>query len=290
MVQSQAAEAAGPRWEDALEPAPELVVVVRPQALRSDKLYGPLLRRLIALARERSSIVAATRALDVVETADEVIVGLRGLREAGGDLVAVVRGVRADLDPAMLVDENGQPLWSPGPAGAARELVHVRADASLFELSGRTWVIATGGARRRVREAFGCRGKCWKPTQPPWSDTLVANEPDPIAIARLNGPALVSRFHALRPPGLLAPLGRRLETVELVLSAGREADDAAVEATLSYGDEAAASSAEAAIGEAIHAFLGAKSEYYGWLRAAVIKRSRSTVTVTTPLPQSQNMP
>ena len=51
------------QWQDAFDSTPELLIAVFPLALRSDRVYGPLLRRAIELARERSRVVAETRAL-----------------------------------------------------------------------------------------------------------------------------------------------------------------------------------------------------------------------------------
>ena len=48
---------AEPRWEDVIDTTPELLAVVFPTALRRDKVYGPLLRRVIDLVREQSRVV-----------------------------------------------------------------------------------------------------------------------------------------------------------------------------------------------------------------------------------------
>ena len=66
-----------PRWEDVFDTTPELLAVIHPTALRKDRVYGPLLRRAIDLVREQSRVVAETRALDAMEDAEEVIVGVR---------------------------------------------------------------------------------------------------------------------------------------------------------------------------------------------------------------------
>jgi hypothetical protein len=290
-----------PRWQDLFDPAPELMIVVRPQALRRDAVYGPLLRRVIDLARERSPVVAATRALDAMAEADEVVVGVRaGARKGEDDLVGVVTGVRADLDPAKLVDEEGRRLWGPGPSGAVRELVHMpersggvdlhdgrfhvrdqgdgsaaeqTSDASLFELRERTWVIATGASRERARDVFSGHSRS--------GGGLPVNlDPNALALVRVSGPALVAHIHALRSPGLLAPVGHKLEAVTAVLSPG---DDADIRTTLSYGDEAAVAAAAATVAEAIEA-LGARLQDYFWLRSATVRQSHCCVVVATPLP------
>jgi hypothetical protein len=139
---ARAAIDAEPRWEDVLDTTPELLAVVFPTALRKDKVYGPLLRRAIDLVREQSRVVAETRALDAMEDAEEVIIGIRpdvaAASGAPGEVVVVVRGVRADVDPATLVDADGHPLWAPGPGGRVRELVRTASASSDPPASVRT--------------------------------------------------------------------------------------------------------------------------------------------------------
>jgi hypothetical protein len=289
-VPSRYAEAS---WESALQPVPELLVVVRPQALRSDPVYGSLVARAIELAREHTPQVAETGTLGAMEDAEEVIVGVRDRGpDATSDLIVVVRGVRANVDPAALVDEGGRALWAPGPDGPAanvRELVRTRGagqagpgtadapDASLFELPGRTWVIATGTARARARDAFARPS----PAGPAAASDLWAPANSAVALVRLSGPALVARLRALRPPGLLAPVGHELSAITVVLPAG---EDAVVRATLSYQDGHAVALAETTVREAIAALVAAKSDDYGWLRSATVRGSPCCVVVTTRLP------
>ncbi len=278
-----------PHWEGALQPLPELLLLVRPQALRRDPLYGPLVGRVIELARDHTPIVAASGALEAMENAEEVIVGLRESRtDDQGDLLVVIRGVPASADPAHIVDDSGQALWSPSPNGATngvRELLRNPAeapgqgapsapDASLFELPSRTWVIATGGARARSRDAFA------RP---------VAVESGPlgvpsgaIAALRLNGPSLVSRVRALRPPGPLAALGSNLSTATVVLLPG---EDALVRATLVYKDEQAVMLAQSALRAALDAVARAKPDDYAWLRSVTLEPSRCCIVVSSPLPK-----
>ena len=284
------------RWESALQPVPELLVVVRPQALRIDPVYGALVARAIELAREHTPQVAETGALDAMEDAEEVIVGARDRGpDATSDLIVVVRGVRANVDPAALVDERGRSLWAPGPDGPAanvRELVRAggggdageagpgstdRLDASLFELPGRTWVIATGTARARARDAFARPS----PAGPAAASDLWAPANSAVALVRLSGPALVARLRALRPPGLLAPVGYQLSAVTVALPAG---EDAVVRATLAYRDGHAVALAETTLREALAALVAAKSDDYGWLRSATVQGSPCCVVVTTRLP------
>jgi len=318
---------AEPRWEDLLDATPELLAVVFPLALRRDAVYGPLLRGAIDLVREQSRVVAETRALDAMEDAEEVIVGVRPEAGAGpaggseraaevGEMIVVVRGVRAELDPASLVDADGHFLWSPGPSGGVRELVPrdvpsssddagAPVPASLFELPGRTWVIATGDARRRARAVFAHpRGR------PPLR--LEADNADALVVLRIDGPSLVARVRALQSPAGLAAIGRRLDALTLVLAgsspselAGDDQDVAArdagpepglahlrrsVRASLAYADADAATLAEATVRDVVAAIARKKPDDLAWLGNASVDRPSpggvpgNSVVVTAPLP------
>jgi hypothetical protein len=105
--------------------------------------------------------------------------------------------------------------------------------------------------------------------------------PETVAMLRLSGPALVARTRALRPPGLLAPLGRDLAAVTVVLSGG---DDALLRATLSYNAPQAVAPAESTLHETLEALSRAKSPTFAWLRAATTKATGSSLVLTTPLP------
>ncbi len=269
-----------PRWQDALETMPELFVVVRPKAIRQDRVYGPLLRRAIQAAREQSRVVAATHPLETIEDAEEVIVGMRpDTPQQAGELLLVERGVRADIDPAALVDDDGKALWAPGPSGGIRELVRERdpsgqaPDASLFELPGRTWVVATGPARRRARDAFA------HPFRRPDLDL----DPSALAFVRIDGPSLVAHVPALRGSGGLSALGARLRSVTLTLPPGA---DGAVRVTLAYADDDATALAEVALRETVRAVARARREGLAWLGRATVAPSGRSVVVTAPLPAS----
>jgi len=288
-----------PRWQDAVDSTPDLLVAIRPVALRRDPSFGPLLQRIVDLGRQRSRVVADTRALEAMEDSEEVILALR-LRDQGGsgdesDELVIIRGVRADIDPARLVDSEGQPLWSAGPSGPVRELERAHAideggasrppssspddeggasrppssspeaavDVSLFELPARTWVIATGPSRIRARRAFAHPvGR----SDPPFS-------PDALVTVRVDGPTLVSRLPALRRATQLGAIGRGLVTVEITLPPSR---DRLVRAELLYGNVAKASEAESAVRAVVGALTrsvqGAKAQPTGWIYALVSAR------------------
>jgi hypothetical protein len=271
-------EIAEPRWQDVIDTMPELLVVVRPKALRDDRVYGPLLQRAVDAARLRSKVVAATQTLETIEDADEVVIGARpDTRQQAGEFLFVERGVRADVDPGKLVDDGGQPLWTPGPSGPTRELVRERdehgatVDASLFELPGRTWVVVTGAARARARDAFA------HPAQrPPFQLDATA-----LALVRIDGPSLVAHVRGLQDLGAFAAVGRRLRSVMLVLPPG---GDGAVKATLAYADDDAAAFAEVTLRQVVAAVGRAKTERMAWLGAAKVERPDTRVVVTAPLP------
>jgi hypothetical protein len=273
---------AEPRWQDVFDTVPELLVVVRAKAAREDRVYGPLLRRALQLTRERSKALAPTRTLEAMSDAEELVMGMRpatGTR-AGvpPELVLVALGVRADIDPGTLTDDEGQTLWGPGPTGPVRELVRERDEhgnsigASLFELPGRTWVIAEGDARARARDAFAH----------PFDRTVISLDPDALAIARIDGPSIVNRVRALQDLGGLASVGRHLSAVTLVLPPGA---DRSVRATLAYEDDDSAALSEVAVRELVGAASrSGKAGWLAWVAGARVERLRRSVVVSAPLP------
>ena len=292
---------AEPHWESLLTPPPELLLVVRPRALRSDAIYGPLLRRVLQLARQQRKIVTADSLLQTIEDADEVLVGVRDL--ASVDFVVVVRGVPAEIDPANLVDDKGRLLWAATSGGPVRELASAAnqgrndtagegsapldkeiVEASLFELPARTWVIASGDARARARMSFShpTQGAAVAAATSVTSQDGAGADPQAVAVVRLSGPALVRRVQALRPPGLLAAVGHELASVTVALSAG---SDAVLRATLSYTSERSVLPAEATLRETVSALSGAKPQTFAWLQAVQTRASSCCVVLETPLPR-----
>jgi hypothetical protein len=279
VVQAAAAE---PHWQDVFDTVPELLVVVRAKAAREDRVFGPLLRRALQLARERSKAVAPTRTLEAMSDAEELVMGVRPETGAAvGDppeLVLVAVGVRADIDPGKLTDDDGQILWGPGPSGRVRELVRDRDEhgqsigASLFELPGRTWVIAEGDARARARDAFAH----------PFDRPAISVDPEALAIVRIDGPSLVTRVRALQDLGGLASVGRHLRAVTMVLPPGADRE---VRATLGYEDDDSAVLSEVAVRELVGAASrSGKSGWLAWLAGARVVRLPKSVVVSAPLP------
>jgi hypothetical protein len=158
-----------------------------------------------------------------------------------------------------------------------RELVrelddHGRAlTASLFELPGRTWVIATGDARDRAREALGH----------PFGRPPMDPDPTALAVVRIDGPSLVSRVRALQDLGGLTALGHHLRAVTIALPPGGEG---AVTATLAYTDEDSAALAEVAMQQVQAALQRSGSDRLRWLVTARVERPGKQLVLTSPLP------
>lgn len=270
-------------WQDIFETTPEVLAILHPNELGSDKVFGPLLRRALDVARDRSRLVAATRILEVMQNADEVVFGVR-FPERGGDRegdpseeVVVVRGVPASADPAKIVDSDGHPLWTPGPMGAVRELVRERDEhghlisASLFEMEGLTWVIATGDARIRAREVFA---------HPLGRPEMTLGQGS-LAMIRIDGPSLVKRIHALQPLGGLANVGKKLGSFTVALPPG---SDGSVQVTLAYEEEDAAAFSQVAVQQAIEVIGRKRPENLAWLASAKVDRPDKRVLLSLPLP------
>jgi hypothetical protein len=267
-------------WQDIFETTPEVFAVLHPKDLGGDKVFGPLLRRALDVARDRSRLVAATRILEVMQNADEVIFGVRPSEREGdepSEEVIVIRGVPGSADPAKIVDADGHPLWTPGPMGAVRELVRDRDEhghpiaASLFEMEGLTWVIATSDARARAREVFA---------HPLGRPEMTLGQ-GALAMIRIDGPSLVKRIRALQPLGGLAAVGRKLGSLTVTLPPGSEEN---VQLTLAYDDEDAAAFSQVAVQQAIEVIGRKRPENLAWMASAKVDRPDKRVLLSLPLP------
>jgi hypothetical protein len=262
-----------PHWEDAFDRTPEILVAVRPQAMARDKVYGPLVKTLSRIVAARAPQASGTRTMEVFESCEEVIYGVR--RAGSEDAVIVLRGVRADADPARIVDDRGQAMWHPaGGAGRAQELASAdeAKPASLFVLPARSWVIAIGEARERARAAF----------VNPFDRPSPIKDEGALLVVRLDGPSLVEGVPRLRARGgAFEPVGRRLEFVSLALRPGNEG----VVAMFSYTEEGAAAFAEVALKDLATTVGREGSDKIKWLGEAKIDRQASTIVARVPLPQ-----
>jgi hypothetical protein len=266
-----------PAWADTFEKAPRLMAVIHPQAIRRDPVYGPLLTQASQKAAGLSAAVAATRALEAFESAEEIVVAIwddghdTPSQPSSGhqDAIVVVSGVRGDVDPSRVVDAAGHTLWqSAGVGGRVPELVRTEAGetASLFTLSHRTWVIALGGARDRARVAFAT----------PSGRPEIKYDHDALLSVRLYGPAVVDRFVALQRGKDLDALGAKLNWVSIALAPGK---DGALVVALEYSDDEAAARAEVVVKHVVDVVSHDEKKRMPLLAHATITREDPRVVV-----------
>jgi hypothetical protein len=271
-----------PRIEDAFDGEPALLVVVRPAKLTRDPLYGPLIRTASRLAAARAAVAEAvgSTTLAVVERSDEVICGVYD-RDAR-DAVVAFRGVPADAEPSHLVDTNGKPLWAHvrDLPGGVEELspAEPTADAALFALPRRAWVIAVGGAIPRARAAYvdGTHGA---------PAGLGRIEDAPVAVARLRGDALVRARPSLMD-GPLAPIARGLDVVTFNLEPGSEGAIGEVVARFVYAEIPLAERAAACANDVVAAFVHKFEAKAPWLHAVKVSREERAVIVRGRIPRA----
>ncbi len=263
-------------FASALDPHAPVVLVLRPEALRRDEVFGPLVSALSRLAAARG--VSGARELEAFESAEEVVVSVDAGQGAGGPgslfapdsgLVAL-RGVRADLVPERLLDGDGKLLFRSGRARASvTEHEGYAADPlSLFVLPRRTWVVAFGGAVTRARTAFLDGRARAAPT----------TDPEALLELRLDGPTLVARVPRLERGDLA--LGRRLDEARLTLRPGR----GGLVLTLTYADDDAAAWAENALTRVVRAFSRRLEGALAWLGNATVVREARAVRVRVAVP------
>lgn len=143
----------GPDWSDVWSAPPEVYVVVRPQALRNDKVFGSFWRTLLRAAQARGFARGATMT-EALEGAQEVILGLNK-----NEAAVVLRGVPAQLDPAKMQGDDGKQLFRLQSDPRNKVLEYAPndprlSDGSVFVLPDRTWVGALGASRDRARGVF----------------------------------------------------------------------------------------------------------------------------------------
>ena len=273
-----------PRLEDAFDGAPDLLVVVRPARIVRDPLYGPLVRRVGALASARAGVGGAvgTTALAALERTDEVLLGVYD-REAR-DAVIALRGVPADVEAARLLDTSGAPLWihfRDFPTGVEELVPHDGSpEAALFVLPRRGWLVAVGQGVGRAVRAYGegLRGE----------GVSLAVSDAPLALARLRGEALVHARPALAE-GPLMDLVRDLDAITVSLEPGPEGEVGEVgevAARLVYGDVPFAARAERCANDVLGAFTRKYDASAPWLRAVKVGREERTVVVKGRIPRA----
>ncbi len=264
-----------PSYPSALDPKAPLVLLVRPEALRRDEVFGPLVSALSRLAATRG--ISGDRELEAFESAEEVVIAMdtESLRP-GKDVLAAtsgvvaLRGVRADLAPEKLLDGDGRLLFrSARPRGRVTEHEGYSEDPiALFVLPKRTWVVAFGAATSRARAALSEA----KAKAPPSFD------PEALLELRIDGASLVERAPKLER-GELA-LGRRLDEIRFVLKPGR----GGAQVTLRYADDDAAAWAENTLVRIVKAFSRRLEGAFAWLGSATVVREGSNVRVRVAVP------
>jgi hypothetical protein len=265
------------RVDDLLGHAADLSVTLHPQAILRDGVYGPLLRRASAMAAAYAGPrTIATTALAALERAEEVVVASN---DTTAEAVVVLRGVPADLDAARVVDERASAIWKPLFGDVGRRVVEYEpstpADAALFVLPSRIWIVATGEAKMRTRQAL----------LEPISASSLSGEDAPLAILSIQGSALLRKDWRLRD-GALASVGRALLRASFELAPGTEG---VFHVRLVYADPAAAVAAEQTARDIIAAFrrrlMSPDPPPLAWLAAAGIERNDATVAVRAPIPK-----
>jgi hypothetical protein len=265
-------------FDDLLGRAAEVAVTLHPPMLARDRIYGPLLRRASAMAAAYAGPrTVGTTALAALERTEEVVVASN---DATAEAVIVLRGVPADLDAARIVDERARPIWREVVGDVGRNVVEYEpvtpADAALFVLPRRLWIIAVGDTRARTREAL----------LGPISASSLLGEEAPLAVLSIQGPALVRREARLRE-GALGSLGRSLVRASFELAPGAQG---LIDARFVYAETAAACASEQTVREVVAAFRRRLESLdppsLAWLAAAGVERSTTTVAVHAPIPKA----
>jgi len=276
---------------DLLSGPPDVEVVLHPPAIVRDRVYGPLLKRASALAAAYAGPhTLGTTALAAIERTEEVDVAM----DDAGDALVLLRGVPAELDVMQVVDENGLPVWRPAVGDVRQSFAEYESTrgtaASLFVLPQRTWVVASGVARTKTRDAL---------VEAPGGVSFADGEPS-LAKLSIRGGALVRRDERLRM-GSLAPLGSSLLRASFELTSGAEG---VIVGRLEYASPGAATDAAQTAQDVVGAFRrkleqldkldkkgGAPSGHaaappLAWLGAAGVDRENATVNVRAPIPKA----
>jgi hypothetical protein len=269
--------------DDLLAHPADVKVTLHPPAVVRDRVYGALLRRASSLAAAYAGPrTLGTTALAALERTDEVDAAVND----AGETIVILRGVPGDLDVLHVVDEAGRPVWRPIVGDLRHTFAEyapvTEADATLFVLPGRVWVVASGDARMHTREVL-IDGPA----------TFAEGDPG-LAVIAIRGSALLRRDPRLRS-GPLSPLGRSLLRASFELTPGAQG---VLVARLDYNEDLAASGAEKTARDIVSAFrrmlqegetVGAKTHRepppLSWLAAAGVERAGMEVTVRAPIPR-----
>lgn len=272
------------QWQDVFDATPDVYVVVRPQLIKRDRVYGNLWKALMRLAQARSEMRGVT-SIEAMEGADEIVFGLRRDDRGSEEAWMILRGVPASLDVARMTDTAGRPLlrlvdakakvgeYEAAGRGLRAEGSGADPRASLFVLPDRTWVGVTGDdARAQARQAFAT----------PFGRPIPKSDPEALATARFDAAAFLAtpRFQKGSAFGALT---KKLRSLTLALKGGK----GGILATLQYEDEDQAAVTELRIKELVED-LG-KAENQGrlkldWLKPATVIHDGNKVLVSLPVP------
>ena len=279
---------AQPAWQDVFDGTPEIYVVVRPQLMKHDAVYGNFFSVLMRVARARSGLSSTT--LEALDGCDEFVFGV-SKREGADDAVFVVRGVPASMDAQKLTDGSGHSLFRlvdsrakvPELESLDRRTV---GGGALFVLPDRTWVVTAGDARARARQAFAS----------PFGRPAPKADPEALASIRVDASVLARR--GVGPN--LAVLTKKLTALSLVLEKGK----GGLVIALQYADEDATAWAEMQVKRIIAERASADPAAappppagprrpttapqgparLDWLKEAVVTREGNSVRVRVPVP------
>lgn len=266
----------GPQWQDVFDGTPEIYVVVRPQAIKRDALYGTFFKNVLRVAQARSVMRGATT-LEALEGAEEIVVGIR--KDANGeDAAIVIRGVPANLDPQKMTDASGRPVLRliDGRAKVPEYDWSDRQSAvsgSMFVLPDRTWVGVIGEARARARQAFAA----------PFGRPVPKVDADALATVRFDAATFLQTPRFVRSP-LVGPLTKKLRALTLTLMPGK----GGVVAKLQYEDEDASAWAEMHVKRIVEELSHQEPRRGGpsleWLKTAQVGHEGNTVILKIAVP------
>ena len=258
---------AQPSWHDIWDTTPDIYVVLRPQAIKRDAVYGSFWKSLLRVA-EAKHILSGQSMLEAAEGADEIVVGIN----PGVDAAMVIRGVPASLDAGKINDGHGRPLFRLANDKAKvpeYQLVDRQSaiDGSMFVLPDRVWVGAVGDARTRARTAFAT----------PFGRPAPKTDNDSIALARFGQQFLQQPQYVKSQ--VWGPFTKKLYDVTISLRPGKEG----VLVALHYEDEGSTAYAEMQAKKLV-AELAKDEKRWGWLKDATVAYEGNTVNVRLPVP------
>jgi hypothetical protein len=253
----------GARWQDVFVTAPDMLLMVHPAELSRDPVYGPVVKSALRVAAQRSAHVASYGMLDALQSCEMVVVAKSGDNDSV-DGIIVLRGVRADLDPARIAGDTGL-MWHALPQHSSVPEYANGSDVSLFDLGARTWVVAAGARRVEAREVFAH----------PFGRPLPFEEDGALALLRIRGETLLDIAPRMRN-GDLGPVGKHLAAASIELRPGGEG---ALVADFVYRDDESSAFAESTLRDVAHALSAPRDGKPPWIASAEVNHQSRTVEV-----------